>query len=427
MLRISAQVPRFNVEKAQEILRYSPMLMVQGARQVGKSTLLHQAVGSDGHFVNLDDPQMMAFAQSDPRGFVEQEPDRLLVIDEVQRVPELALALKASIDADRRPGRFAVTGSTNLLRMSSISDSLAGRADILNVYPLSQGEIIQRSTPEDWVTWILSGCEEGLDNALFKQEVNAEHVRMAVIAGGYPEPLKRPQRPASTWFSSYITQLSTHDARTLTASREYPLHLQKMLKIFATQGQSELVKAKIARELGISEMALSDYVELAKTMHLLSELPSWGVGFSGRVIRRPKVSLIDSGLASFLSGLTQVKARQVGGFELFGATLESFVANELLKQQTWASESYELYHYRQRNEEVDIVVELADSRVILIEVKSAVNVDARAWRHLDSMMEKLGDRVAAAVLLYLGKEHMQISRPYGKIILTPVASLWAHA
>lgn len=404
------------------------MLVVQGARQVGKSTLLRQVFTEpEALFVTLDDAATRAFAEADPRGFVDQAPDRTLIIDEVQRVPELALALKASIDEKRKPGRFAVTGSTNLLRTPGISDSLAGRAETLEVLPLSQGEILQRATPEDWVSWVLGGCEGGLDAELSGEGNDSAKIREFVLAGGYPEPLKRPDRQANRWFRSYLDRLATYDARELSGGSAYPLHLERMLRLLAAQGQSELVKAKIARELGVSETALGDYLELAKTMYLVGELPSWGVGFSGRVVRRPKISVVDTGLSGYLAGLTARKAQQVGGFELFGATLESFVVNELRKQQTWAEEEFRLFHYRQRDEEVDVVIELSDGRVILIEVKSAVSVDARAWKHLDSMMAKHGDRVVASVVFYLGERYMEIARPNGKVILAPVESLWAHA
>ena len=160
--------------------------------------------------------------------------------------------------------------------------------------------------------------------------------------------------------------------------------------------------AIMARQVGISEAAFREYQELAKIMYLSAELPSWGVGFSGRVVRRPKVSLMDSGLASVLSGLDVNNSMQASGFELFGATLEAFVVSELRKQFSWMQEPPQLFHYRQREEDIDVVAELSDGRLILIEIRSAVDVDARAWKLLDAISSKLRDRVAASVVLYLG-------------------------
>lgn len=197
---------------------------------MGKSTLLRQALRREPTtFITLDDPLAREFSESDPRGFLEQAPGRTLAIDEVQHVPALALALKAAIDADRRPGRFAVTGSADLLRVPGVSDSLAGRVDIVTVHPLSQGEIRGRSIPEDWVTWILQECAGGIEPASTDSAVDV------VIAGGYPEPLKRPSRRASdVWFRSYVASLVQHDARQLGGSGDFALHVEQLLRLIAS-------------------------------------------------------------------------------------------------------------------------------------------------------------------------------------------------
>ena len=436
MLRVTEELPRPGGSVARDILKYAPLLVVQGARQVGKSTLMRQALPPDDTvFVTLDNPETLLFAKNDPRGFVEQAPQKILAIDEAQRAPELALALKASIDEDRRPGRFAITGSTDLLKTPEISDSLAGRAESLTVYPLSQGEIEKRHEPEDWVEWIIRDCAGGFTPAVETRDNSetittpqtAEEMRQIVLAGGYPEPLKRPDPQANRWFRSYIERLATHDAKELAGASTYPLHLENLLRVLASRGASELVKAKIARSLGISETALGDYLQLAESMYLINILPSWGMGFSGRAVRRPKISVADCGMASFFSGLTPQKARQSGGFELFGNTLEAFVLAELQKQNTWREEPYRLFHLRERNTEVDIVIELADGRVILVEVKSAVNVDNRATRHLETLMERLGTRAVAGTVLYLGEEHLSMNLAAGRIVITPIPTLWRHA
>lgn len=194
----------------------------------------------------------------------------------------------------------------------------------------------------------------------------------------------------------------------------------------ASQGQAELVKAKVARNLGISETALTDYLQLAERMYLVDSIPGWGVGFTNRSVKRPKISVSDTGLAAFLSGLTVQKSLQSGGFELYGALLEAFIVGELRKQQTWSTERYSIAHFRQRNEEIDLVVELADGRVILIEVKSAHDVDARAWKHLKAIGSQLGQRVAATVVIYLGDKALRFHDDEHTIFVLPVTSLWQH-
>lgn len=199
-----------------------------------------------------------------------------------------------------------------------------------------------------------------------------------------------------------------------------------MLKILASQGQAELVKAKVARNLGISETALTDYLQLAERMYLVDSIPGWGVGFTNRSVKRPKISVSDTGLAAFLSGLTVQKSLQSGGFELYGALLEAFIVGELRKQQTWSTERYSIAHFRRRNEEIDIVVELADGRVILIEVKNSHDVDARAWKHLKTIGSQLGQRVAATVVIYLGDKALRFHDDGHTIFVLPVTSLWQH-
>ncbi|WP_257098848.1 AAA family ATPase [Corynebacterium sp. 70RC1] len=203
--------------------------------QIRALCLMRQALSPEHtEFVTLDDPTMRDYASTDPRGFVEQAPGKTLAIDEAQRVPELALALKASIDENRAPGRFAITGSADLLKVKGVSDSLAGRAESLIVYPLSQGEIDRRETPENWIEWILGGCEGDLLPG------NGVDVRHRVIQGGYPEPLKRPTAQAKRWFRNYVERLATHDAKELVNRSSFPLHLENLLKIFASEGQQGL-------------------------------------------------------------------------------------------------------------------------------------------------------------------------------------------
>lgn len=422
------EIPRHAVMLAREILEDSPLLVVQGARQVGKSTLLKQALSSkDAHFISLDDTLERSFAQLDPASFLAQQPDKTLVIDEAQRVPALALELKRTIDADRRPGRFAVTGSSDLLRTPGVSDSLAGRAEFLRLYPFTPGEMVERAHPEDWVSWILNGAESVAGNASSEGFTSGETLRQIVVEGGYPVPAQRDgERRKARWFDSYLSSLVQHDAVELAAG-DFAEHLSALLRYLAAQGQSEFVKAKTARALGVSETALTSYLSLAERMYLIDSTPGWGIGFTNRSVKRPKVAIADSGLACFLAGLTVDKARTAGGAELFGAVLEGFVATQLRAQAAWSKERYTVHHFRERDREVDLLVELADSRLVLIEVKAAMSVDERAWRSLDAIAARLGDRVAARVLCYTGSRAITLNRGDGPpLYVLPVATLWEH-
>lgn len=409
------KVARHLHRAGREALEDTPILVLQGARQVGKSTLARDLVAESGTYVNLDDEQARAFAAEDATGFVRQAGDGILVIDEAQRSPHLILALKSEVDRDRRPGRFILTGSVDLLGARGVGDSLAGRAETLRVHPLSPGEIHQRPTPEDFITWIVMGAPGDVEPA--------PKLAHTVVAGGFPEPLKRTSRTRrDRWYASYVERLARHDAAEITTGA-FADNLIRLLRIVAARGQSELVKAKLARELNVSEGTVTNYLDLCRRLYLMDALPSWGSGYSGRETRRPKLALGDTGLAAHLTGFAPEAARSVGGHEYFGTLVEQFVAAELRKQQGWTSTPYQLFHYRHREAGVDIVVELRDGSLVLIEVKSALSVGRDAWRPMQQLKDRLSDRVRARIVLYAGD---QTQRMRDQQYLLPLSALWAH-
>ncbi|MGO1182454.1 MAG: ATP-binding protein [Micrococcaceae bacterium] len=403
---------------AQEILTESPVLVLQGARQAGKSTLAQEiARHIPAHYYTLDDEYVLTLLRYDPAAFVQQHPDELMVIDEAQREPRLMLALKAAVDRDRQPGRFFLTGSANLLRLPGTGDSLAGRADSLTLRPFSVGERFSRATPEDFVTAILS--QETLGRT---SDTSASPPLMdLVLSGGFPEPSLREGRSRTRWFESYLERLTTHDATELNAG-SFSQHLGSLVQMIAAQGASELVIAKFARHLGIAENTARGYLDLCSTMYLLQETPSWGLGVLGRETRRPKVSLLDTGMAASLTGLTASTARSPGGIEYYGALVEQFVVSEILKQREWSETSYRVFHYRSRGREVDVVIETAAGSLILIEVKSSSTLRPGSWNAMEALSQELGDRVAASVVLYGGDKSMKLG---DRLHVLPISSLWS--
>lgn len=392
------------------------MVVIQGARQVGKSTLARVTLGAPNRatWVTLDDPATLAIAERDPVFFVEQAGESCLVIDEAQRAPGLILPLKAAVDRDRRPGRFVLTGSADLLHVKDIADSLAGRAETIELMPLSQGELRQRETPEDFVAWLLAGPSRQPFTALDPS---------AIIQGGFPEPLKRPPHRARRWFTSYAERLSEHDARDLQQGG-FADHIGALLARLAAGGQQELVKAKLARSLDIDEKTVDAYLRLATMMRLVALLPGWGRTVRSQAVRRPKVSLIDTGLAASLVAFTMEKAMSLGGREYYGALVEQFVALELAKQQGWSAESFTLHHFRDpAGLEVDLVIELADGRVIAVEVKSGRSVTEKSWAGLVRFRAAFGDREIIGVCLHGGT---QVGRIDGWLHVLPITSLWEH-
>ena len=407
--------PRFARQAVDTVLSDTPVLVIQGARQVGKSTLVEQVAGErDATIFTLDDNNTLHIAQEDPVAFVGGSPNSLMVIDEAQRVPELVLPLKANVDRDRRPGRFLLTGSADLLKVKGVADSLAGRAETVEMLPLSQGELARRTVPENFVAWILAGAESSSFEMLNPN---------AVIRGGFPEANLRTEARARSWFTSYINRLADHDARDLQQGG-YADQLATLLRVIAAQGQAELVKAKIARDLDITETTADSYLRLARTMRLIVEVPVWNRALRGRVVHRPKVSLVDTGLAAALSNFTVQMISSPGGLEYFGALVEQFVALELLKQRTWAAVPYDIYHFRDRDGcEVDLVIETFDGTIIAIEVKSSRTVTPKLWKNVTAFRDRFPDRHVIGVLLHGGDS---VATLHGWLHILPIPALWQH-
>ncbi len=408
--------PRHASDTVREAMADTPVAIIQGARQVGKSTLATMLADNSPHVVSvtLDDPATLSVAQSDPVFFVEQAGDGLLVIDEAQRAPGLILPLKASVDQDRRPGRFLLTGSADLLQIKGVGDSLAGRAETIELMPLSQGELARRTTPEDFISWVVAGAPGTGFPALEPS---------SVVAGGYPEAVRRSPSRAARWFTAYVDRLADHDARDLQQGG-YPDHMRTLLELIAAAGEAELVKAKLARTMGVSENTLEAYVRLATTMRLVTVLPSWTRSPRGRIARRPKVSLNDTGLSAQLAGFTSAHAQTVGGREFYGALTEQFVALELRKQATWSRLPVHLFHYRDHDGlEVDIIAELPDGQLIAIEVKSSRTVTDKTWAALERFRARHPDRSVTGVVLHGGT---QVAHLHGWLHVLPMPSLWLH-
>jgi len=316
------------------------------------------------------------------------------------------------VDRDRRPGRFLLTGSADLLQIKGVRDSLAGRAETVELMSLSQGELSRRTTPEDFVSLVLGGVDARQLGALEPQ---------AVVAGGYPEAVRRNPARASRWFRSYIERLANHDARELQ-SGGYADHMRTLLSLIAAGGQAELVKARLARAMGVAENSVDAYIRLAGTMRLLMLVPSWERSSRGRIARRPKACLSDTGLSAHLVGFSSEKARTVGGREYFGSLVEQFCALELARQQTWSAETWNLFHFRDHDGlEVDLVIELADGRLIAIEVKSAHGVTQKAWAPLERFRTRFADRDVTGVVLHGGSQVAHLGK---WLHVLPITALW---
>ncbi|WP_243063326.1 ATP-binding protein [Humibacter sp. RRB41] len=409
--------PRHITTFANEALDTFPAVIIEGARQVGKSTTAGElAHGRESVVLTLDDEDVRAAAIRDPATFVAQAGSGTLVVDEIQRAPDLLLAIKASIDRDRRPGRFLLTGSSDMLRMPGAPESLAGRAVTVALDTFSQGELLNRV--DDFVSRVANNT-----NVLtgFETDFDRQALVDRIVTGGYPEAQSLSTRMRDLWFDAYATRLVTRDSRELTRASD-PARLAALLRLIAANQSGELVRARLARDASMPETAASVALDLLQTMFLIGLLRPWTPNLTSREVGRPKAIVMDPGLAARLARLPASALASPLGSPHLGGQVEGFVVSELRKQSRWASRPHELFHFRDRaGLEVDVVAELDDGRVVCIEVKAGATAKSEHFSALASLRDRLGDRFVAGIVLNTSQRAL----PFGdRLWAVPVPALW---
>jgi uncharacterized protein len=401
-----------------EALADTRVVVVNGARQVGKSTLAELIAASypGARELYLDDQAVRAAAEADPTAFVRH--DSLLLIDEIQRVPELLLAIKREVDRDTRPGRFLLTGSARLLGLKDLPDALPGRAETIELWPLSQGEI--DSAPDGFVDAVfrLDGHVTMPPSTLTKRDYVARALR-----GGYPEAVRRdPGRRRARFFDSYVTDLVSRDVQQVT-DIERPAEMRRLLSVVAARMATLAVAESMANDVSMPRRTLSRYLDLLELVFVIKRIPAWSSNLTTRAISTPKLIVTDSGLGGRLIGMSEERAKDPTA--PVGPLLENFAIGEVARQLTWAEEPVQLFHYRDRDKvEVDMVLEHASGAVIGIEVKSAESVHADDFRGLRHLAKRLGDRFRAGIVLYAGEQQLSFG---DRLTAFPMSALWILA
>ncbi len=392
----------------------TPVVLLNGARQTGKTTLARSMAEKTGAaYFTLDDAATLALAASDPVGFIRnlQGP---VVLDEIQKAPDLFPAIKVAVDKHRQPGRFLLTGSANVLTLPRLSESLAGRMEVIPLFPFSSGELA--GTRERFVTRLFAGTLANTKLTATTQDLVARLTR-----GGYPEAIQRNvEDRRSAWFASYISTILQRDVRDL--ARVDALHqLPNLLKLLATRTAGLANLADIGRDAGLPYTTLTRYLALLETVFLVHRLPAWSTNMGKRLVKAPKLHLVDTGLACHLIGADARRLRDDRA--LLGRILETFVVGELRKQLSWAAPHTSLYHFRTAGGlEVDIVLEQADGSVAGVEIKGSATVTASDFASLQALRDQLGKQFRTGIVLYLGDRVI----PFGeKLWLVPIPALWA--
>ncbi len=396
----------------------SRVVFLQGPRQSGKSTLVQSLIGPRyrAHYLTMDDAAVLSAAQRDPQGFVAGI-DGPAILDEVQRVPDVFRAIKIAVDRDPRPGKFLLTGSANVRVVPAMAEALAGRVELLTLWPFSQGEI--DGTPEAFVGWLFSRKAPRparLDTAW-------KDVIRRMLRGGFPEVIERSASDRRrAWFGSYVTTILQRDVRDI-ADIDGLAEMPRLLAMAAARTSSLLNHAEMSRSASIPQTTLRRYLTILEATFLLRLVPPWLPNVGKRLVKSPKIVLCDTGLA--VSLLAADEARLQDDPLLAGRLLETFVTMELVKQVSWSDAQPRMHHYRSHaRHEVDIVLEHPDGRITGIEVKASASVAERDLRGLNDLAALAGERFFRGVILYGGDQVVPFAPNLHAI---PLSCLWSAA
>jgi uncharacterized protein len=412
----SSHIHRLLTPALLEALLDTPVVCLLGPRQSGKSTLVRFCDPSRT-YISLDDRNYLELALTDPEGFIDGLPDQV-AIDEIQRAPELTLAIKRQVDNNRHPGRFLLTGSANLLQLPRLSDSLAGRMECLYLEPLTEAE--KRQAAGRFLdVWFSGGIrteirESGIDTAHPLPEI--------LLAGGYPEAMKRSPERARRWQQQYLRTIIERDIRDVADVRNGQ-DMARLLEFLSNQTASLLNVAGTATALGMSRLTVERYMNILEKLFLIRQLPAWHNNRHKRLVKAPKIHVRDSGLCASLS---DTYAEQwMTDRKRFGSLLESFVVQQIITMSHWHQQPLRFSHYRDKDQvEVDLVIE-RKADVWGIEVKAAATVKSDDARGLLRLADAAGAAFKGGLVFYNGNSVIPLSSQHN-IYAAPLAKIWEY-
>jgi predicted AAA+ superfamily ATPase len=405
--------PRFAAARVQEALTDTRAVLLVGPRQAGKTTLAQSLADDVRVYLTLDNATTLAAARGDPTGFVRNLD--YAAIDEIQRAPDLVLAIKETVDADPRPGRFLLTGSANLLTVPRVADSLAGRMGAVRLLPLAQAEIAGAGPP-DFFARVFAGEPPRISRAL----IGAALVE-AVLSGGYPEALTRKSwGRRQDWYLDYVDAVVQRDVRDIAAVDQLD-RMPRLLRVLAEHSGQLVNHTGMGAAIGLNHVTTQRYMGILEQLYLIQTLPPWHSNALKRLTKTPKLHFLDAGLLAALRGVTPERVARDRA--IFGPILESFVVSELMKLAGWSGERLRFCQYRDKDQyEVDVVIEDRQGRMIGIEVKSAASVNAADFRGLRRLADAVGDQFEMGLVLF---DHDQ-AVPFGdRLWAAPLSCLFA--
>ena len=400
-------INRTILKDLQEALAVFPVVLLCGARQVGKSTLV---LSLCEHYITLDDITQLDGARADPKRFIQDLP-RPIVIDEIQKAPELLPAIKEEVDRKRKNGDFLLTGSANLLGYKKVTESLAGRMGVMELLPLSCREMANRAD---------ANLADDLFSAEWPNNKTPQSSNLlldSLLQGGYPE-LQRihTQRGRNLWFSSYVSTYIERDVRDIGELRHIDRFIH-LLNILAPRSATLLNKAELSRTAGIEQKTLTNYLSLLEMVFQIKRIQPYSANLGKRFVKSPKLFFTDSGVLCHLLGLNSKETLRNSSY--YGAILETFVFTELLKAVQYSESPTRLWHYRTSDQhEIDLLIE-RDGKVIPVEIKAAKTVRKKDFKHIEDLQSR-NSTVKNGVIFYQGEQLV----PFGKNYAMPILMLF---
>jgi len=386
-------------------------VMVNGPRQCGKTTLVREFTSKNRTYITLDDDTVLESVRNDPSGFMRSLD--MAIIDEVQRAPELLRAIKKSVDTDRRPGRFLLTGSADVLALPQVPESLAGRMETITLLPLGRSEILRKSSTF-------------LEKALVGKVANSPEIFIgedlvgAVLVGGYPEMLRRKEgKRRRAWARDYIKAIVERDIRDI-ADLDKLAQMPRLLQVLAHHSGQLTNFSQLGGQIGLDDKTTRKYIAILEHLFLVHRVEPWFQNQLKRLVKTPKLHFIDSGLLAVTVGATEERVAK--DRSILGPILETFLFSEVMKQASWLDESCTLHYYRDKDQdEVDIVVESESGAIVGLEIKAGATVNAGDFRGLRKLSEATGRNFKLGLVLYDSENTV----PFGeKMFAAPISCMW---
>ncbi|MFI3242471.1 MAG: ATP-binding protein [Alphaproteobacteria bacterium] len=403
---------RWATPVVQRALKNRRVLIISGARQVGKSTLTKQAIIEDATFRTLDSTKLLNVAFDDPTGFLTHN-EKTLVIDEIQKAPHLLPEIKIVVDNNNSPGQFVLTGSADVMALPEVKESLAGRVKNLKLRGLTQGEI--EAKQPNFVEKVLKKDLSSQIRGFSKKDVLQRALR-----GGYPEAIIKSEKERREWYKDYVISLLTHDLKDISNIKRHD-ELKKVLYTLSAWSSKYMDISGICSKCGLSKPTLNEYMGLIEKLYLCERVYPWTKSDYDRVGRTEKIFITDTGLMSSVLDWNYESTNLDA--DRYGKLIETFVFNEL-SAQVDLDIDLSLNHYRDREgREIDFIIENNQGDIIGVEVKGGSNINKDDFKHLKWFKENLAkDKRFIGIVLYSSEDTL----PFGEDMLAvPTAALWS--